>query len=62
MQNHKVIKSYIGNCINENLINELFDNVSNFALLIEENGDNFTINNIIVEYDENTDVHSFYLI
>ena len=56
------MKLLIGNCIDENLINELFDNVSNFALLIEENGDNFTINNIIVQYDENTDIHYFYLI
>ena len=51
---------YIGDCTNDEIIDYLFGNASEFARLVEERGDNFTIDNIKVVYDEDTDVHSFY--
>jgi hypothetical protein len=50
---------YIGNCTNDEIIDYLFGDASEFARLVEEHGDNFTINNIKVTYDEEADVHSF---
>jgi hypothetical protein len=52
---------YIGNCTNEELINELFDSVSNLALLIERNGDEFEYYNLVIQYDIEKDIHSFYI-
>lgn len=52
----------IGYCTDEELIEELFDSVSNFALLIEENGNEFEYNGIQVKYDEETDIHTFWKI
>lgn len=50
----------IGNCIDEQLIDEIFGSVSEFARQIEENGDNFTYGNTTITYDEEKDIHSFY--
>lgn len=55
-------KIFLGDCRNEFLIEELFDSVSEFARLIEENGNSFTFQNIQVDYDETNDIHSFYQI
>jgi len=54
--------NYLGNCKDENLIEALFWDISNFARLVEEKGDNFTIGDICVKYDDSTDTHSFYSI
>ena len=60
-------KTYLGNCTDEDLIESIFGTVSEFARLTEEHGDNFTHyysmfdkDGIRVEYDEDSDVHSFY--
>ena len=50
----------LGDCRNEELIDELFGSVSEFACLVEENGDNFTHNGVKVKYNANTDIHTFY--
>jgi hypothetical protein len=53
-------KVLLGDCRDEELINRLFGSVSDFALAIEELGDNFTTDSLVVEYDEDTDIHTFY--
>jgi len=50
----------LGNCTQDDVIEELFGDVSNFARLVEECGDNFTKGQIVVQYDDETDIHTFY--
>jgi len=52
---------YLGNCTNEDLIDTLFGSVTDFAYLVDELGDNFKHNEILVSYDFETDIHSFYM-
>jgi hypothetical protein len=51
---------FIGDCRNEELIEEIFGSTSEFARQVEENGDNFQINNFLVKYNKKTDIHSFF--
>jgi hypothetical protein len=51
----------IGTCVSEALINDLFGSVTDFAQAIEEHGNNFVRGNLVVSYDEDTDIHTFYL-
>lgn len=55
-------KAYLGNCQDEEMIELLFGTVSEFARLVEEHGDEFTVSDIRVEYDKDTDVHSFFVV
>ena len=50
----------LGDCRNEDLIEELFGSVSEFACAIEENGDSFTDGSLVVKYNSNFDIHTFY--
>jgi len=51
----------IGNCTEEDVIDDIFGSVSEFARQVEENGDEFLYqDNIIVKYDEDNDIHYFY--
>jgi hypothetical protein len=51
----------IGNCTEEDVIDNIFGSVSEFARQVEENGDEFLYqDNIIVKYDEDNDIHYFY--
>ena len=52
--------NYQGNCTEDDVIESIFGDVSEFARLVEENGDEFEINDLIVRYDSDADVHSFY--
>ena len=59
----------IGNCIDSfdedgNCINDFLPwcDVTEFAQSIDQHGDNFTLYNILVEYDNNKDVHTFKLL
>lgn len=52
----------IGDCRDESLIEEIFGSVSEFARLVEENGDNFTFEKITITYDDESDIHTFSLI
>jgi hypothetical protein len=51
---------YIGNCTQDDVIEELFGDVSRFACLIEEHGDEFIFNSISITYDSELDIHSFH--
>lgn len=49
----------IGDCRDENLVEEIFGSVSEFARQIEENGDNFVFSKYLVTYDSTADIHYF---
>ena len=53
--------TYYGNCTQDEIIEDLFGDVSAFACLVEELGDNFTDRGIMCVYDPVTDIHSFYV-
>lgn len=56
-------EGWIGDCRDEILVEEIFGSVSEFARLVEEMGDEFVHNgNVRVEYDEISDIHTFYRI
>lgn len=50
----------LGDCRSESLINDIFGSVSEFGRLVEENGNEFQIGWLVVSYDEDTDIHTFY--
>ena len=50
----------LGDCRDEELIDELFGSVSAFACLVEENGDEFEHKGIAVKYNSKKDIHTFY--
>jgi hypothetical protein len=51
----------IGNCTEEDVVDNIFGSVSEFARQVEENGDEFLYqNDIVVKYDEDNDIHYFY--
>jgi len=52
--------NFLGDCRNETLISNLFGSVSEFARLVEENGDNFTHKGITITYDDDLSRHSFW--
>jgi len=52
--------SKIGDCRDENLVNELFGSVTDFAQIVEEYGDDFVRDGIVVEYNSKTGIHSFF--
>ena len=52
--------NYIGNCTDDDVIEHIFGDTTNFAQAVEEHGDEFTINDLVVKYDPKTDIHSFY--
>lgn len=59
---------YIGNCIDSfdddgDCTNEYlpFDTVSDFAVYVDENGDNSHINDLKIVYNTDIDVHHFYI-
>jgi len=52
--------SYQGNCTEDDVIEHIFGDVNNFANMVEKHGDEFTVGDLVVKYDPETDVHSFY--
>ena len=52
--------SYIGNCTDDDVIEHLFGDPTGFAQAVEEHGDEFVLDDLVVKYDPETDVHSFY--
>ena len=52
--------SYIGNCTDDDVIEHIFGDATNFAKAVEEHGDEFTIDDLVVKYDPESDIHSFY--
>ena len=51
----------IGNCTREELVEEIFGSVTEFAQWVESFGDEFQIGQIKVVYDVEQDIHSFVL-
>jgi hypothetical protein len=55
------LNKMIGNCTQDDVVEDIFGSVSEFARQVEENGDEFLYNNsVIVKYDEVNDVHYFF--
>lgn len=52
--------SYFGNCTDDDVIEHLFGDATGFAQAVDEYGDEFTIDDLVVKYDPETDIHSFY--
>ena len=51
----------IGNCTQEDVVDDIFGSVSEFARQVEENGDEFLYqNDVVIKYDEHNDIHYFY--
>lgn len=53
---------YVGNCTQDDVIDELFGSVTDFAQCVDEHGDDFELNGLRVTYNQDTDIHSFYFI
>jgi hypothetical protein len=55
------LNKMIGNCTQDDVVEDIFGSVSEFARQVEENGDEFLYNNsVTVKYDEVNDVHYFF--
>ena len=52
--------SYQGNCTDDDVIEHIFGDVNNFAHLVDEHGDEFELDDLVVKYDPDKDIHSFY--
>lgn len=50
----------LGDCTNEDLVEEIFGSVSEFACQVERLGNNFDFGNFRVTYDESKDIHYFW--
>ena len=51
----------IGNCTQNDVIEDVFGSVSEFARQVEENGDEFLYKDqIVITYDEANDIHYFF--
>lgn len=61
MRVQKVISvmNLIGNCADEELVENIFGSVSEFARQVEQNGDRFLYEGIQVSYDSCEDIHYF---
>jgi len=63
-KNNKIMKdktlSYQGNCTSDEIIEYLFGDVTNFAQLIEDHGDEFILQVLVVKYDSEDDIHYFF--
>lgn len=53
--------TYIGNCTQDETIDDIFGDVSEFARQVELHGDEFEIDNLVVKYDPEEDIHHFYI-
>jgi hypothetical protein len=52
----------LGICQDENLVEDIFGSVSEFARQVEEKGNEFIYGNISIKYNPKTDIHTFYKI
>jgi len=55
-----MMNNLVGDCRNEELIEEIFGSVSEFARQVELNGDDFEYQNYKICYDKKKDIHFFY--
>jgi hypothetical protein len=54
-------RTLIGDCRNEELVDDIFGSVSEFARIVDEKGDNFLYGKYAIIYNEKNDIHYFYL-
>ena len=59
-ENNQSGLTYIGNCTDDDIIEHVFGDVNQFACLVDEMGDSFEIDDLVVTYDAENDIHSFY--
>jgi hypothetical protein len=52
--------SYYGNCTDDEVVEQIFGDATGFAQAVDEYGDDFTLDDLVVKYDSETDIHSFY--
>ena len=52
--------SYIGNCTEDDVVDDIFGNVSEFARMVELYGDEFAVGDLVVKYNDDQDIHYFY--
>lgn len=52
--------SYQGNCTQDEIIDYIFGDVNEFARMVELYGDDFELDNLVVKYDPEQDIHHFY--
>ena len=53
--------TYYGNCTQDEVVNNIFGDVNEFARQVDLNGDEFEIDDLVVKYDDEKDVHHFYI-
>ena len=51
---------YLGNCTEDDVVDDIFGSMSEFARMVEKHGDDFTLGNLVVKYDDDEDIHHFY--
>ena len=55
------LSKMIGNCTQDDVVEDIFGSVSEFARQVEENGDEFIYKNkVVVKYDGTKDIHYFF--
>jgi hypothetical protein len=52
--------NYFGNCTDDDVIEHIFGDATGFAQAVEDYGDEFVLDDLVVKYNPETDVHSFY--
>ena len=51
---------YQGNCTEDEVVEYIFGDVNSFACTVEEYGDELELDGLVVKYDVESDIHSFY--
>lgn len=52
--------NYQGNCTDDDVIEYIFGDATTFAQLVDEYGDEFVLDDLVVKYNPEEDVHYFY--
>lgn len=52
--------NYQGNCTDDDVIEYIFGDATTFAQLVDEHGDEFEIDDLVVKYNPEEDIHYFY--
>ena len=53
--------NYYGNCTQDDVVDYIFGDVSEFARQVELHGDEFEMGDVVVKYDAEEDIHHFYI-
>jgi hypothetical protein len=52
--------NYIGNCTDDDVIEHIFGDATGFAQAVDEYGDEFVLDDLVVKYNPEEDIHYFY--